>query len=302
MLELWIPVTIAAAFFQNLRSALQKHLKGRLSDVGAAYSRFLYALPVVCIYIWLLKYLGNMEMPESNIRFLMFCFLGSICQILFTVFLLRLFSYQSFAVGTTFSKLEVVMVAILSAIVIGDRLNLFAVIAILISTCGLFALSLGQSKLSFRALIEGLRHKQTITGIVCAAWVGGSVVFFRAASLSLETEQFMMSAGFTLLITLTMQTLLMGGYLFLRESGQITKVAKEWRYAGLAGLTGAFASIGWFTAFTLENASYVRALGQIELLFTFIATVAFFREKVDRIEILGMLLVTAGIIILLLKG
>ena len=44
-MELWIPITIAAAFLQNLRSALQKHLKGRLSTVGAAYARFLYAWP-----------------------------------------------------------------------------------------------------------------------------------------------------------------------------------------------------------------------------------------------------------------
>ncbi len=302
MLELWIPVTIAAAFFQNLRSALQKQLKGRLSDVGAAYSRFIYALPIVFLYVWLLHILGDMDVPRGNIKFLVFCFLGSICQILFTVFLLKLFSYQSFAVGTTFSKLEVVMVALLSAIIIGDKLNLFAVVAIVISTCGLFALSLGQSKLSLRALKEGMRHKQTVTGIICAAWLGGSVVFFRAASLSLEVDKFMMAAGFTLLITLIMQTLLMGAYLLLRESGQITRVFKEWRYAGLAGLTGALASICWFTAFTLENASYVRALGQIELLFTFIATVAYFREKVSRMEITGMLLITAGIILLLLKG
>ncbi len=31
--EAWIPLTIAAAFFQNLRSALQKHLKGRSKGV-----------------------------------------------------------------------------------------------------------------------------------------------------------------------------------------------------------------------------------------------------------------------------
>ncbi len=30
-MELWIPITILAAFSQNLRSALQKHLKSRLS-------------------------------------------------------------------------------------------------------------------------------------------------------------------------------------------------------------------------------------------------------------------------------
>ena len=40
--ELWIPITIGAAFFQNLRSALQKHLKGG-SATGATFSRFAYA-------------------------------------------------------------------------------------------------------------------------------------------------------------------------------------------------------------------------------------------------------------------
>ena len=42
-MELWIPVTLFAAFMQNLRSALQKHIKGKLSTGGAAYVRFCYA-------------------------------------------------------------------------------------------------------------------------------------------------------------------------------------------------------------------------------------------------------------------
>ncbi|MEM7466552.1 MAG: hypothetical protein AAF387_06660, partial [Pseudomonadota bacterium] len=49
-MEIWIPVTIFAAFFQNLRSALQKALKGQLSDTGAAYVRFVYAIPWALIF------------------------------------------------------------------------------------------------------------------------------------------------------------------------------------------------------------------------------------------------------------
>ncbi len=49
-MPLWIPITIAAAFFQNLRSALQKHLKGQLSDVGATTTRFFYAWPLAILY------------------------------------------------------------------------------------------------------------------------------------------------------------------------------------------------------------------------------------------------------------
>ena len=44
----------AAAFLQNLRSALQKAIKGRLSTTGAAYARFLYGLPFAVLYLWAL--------------------------------------------------------------------------------------------------------------------------------------------------------------------------------------------------------------------------------------------------------
>ncbi len=51
MVELWIPVTVAAAFFQNLRSALQKHLKARLSTNGATFVRFGFGFPLALLYL-----------------------------------------------------------------------------------------------------------------------------------------------------------------------------------------------------------------------------------------------------------
>ncbi len=66
MIELWIPLTIAAAFFQNLRSALQKHLKAHLSTGGATYVRFFYAWPFAVIYVWVLAEWGGLEVPAVN--------------------------------------------------------------------------------------------------------------------------------------------------------------------------------------------------------------------------------------------
>ena len=60
------------------------------------------------------------------------------------------------------------------------------------------------------------------------------------------------------------------------------------------------ASAGWFTAMTIQNAAYVRALGQIELVFTFIAARLVFRERARTSETAGIVLVVAGILILLL--
>ena len=83
-----------------------------------------------------------------------------------------------------------------------------------------------------------------------------------------------------------------------REPGQLRAVLRSWRWASIAGLAGALSSIGWFTALTIQNAAYVRALGQIELLFTFAAGILVFRERSSRLEVTGILLVTVGILIL----
>lgn len=302
MSEPWVLIAIAAAFFQNLRSALQKHLKGRLSTTGAGYSRFVYALPVAAVYLGFLLGTGEHPLPATNARFLWFCLLGGFCQILFTVCLLWMFSFQSFAVGTTFSKLEVIMVAVLGAILLDDHLGVWAVLAIVISSLGVVALALGQNQLTLRGMLAGLFRGPTLIGLVCAAWLGGSVVFYRGASLALGHDDFVISAAWTLMVSLVIQTLLMGGYLVLREPGELARVLRNWRWAGAAGFAGALASICWFTAFTIQNASYVRAVGQVELVFTVVATTLFFRERISVAEAVGIVLVCGGIILLLLYG
>lgn len=101
-------------------------------------------------------------------------------------------------------------------------------------------------------------------------------------------------------VSVVIQTILMGIYLAWREPGQLKAVLVHWRPSLSVGVTGALASVFWFSAFTLQNAAYVRALGQIELVFTMLASVIFFREKVKGLELLGIAFIIAGILILVL--
>ena len=50
---------------------------------------------------------------------------------------------------------------------------------------------------------------------------------------------------------------------------------------------------------TIQNAAYVRALGQIELVFTFISSHFIFGERTNRLEFIGIALVAGGILMLL---
>ncbi|MBI2978477.1 MAG: DMT family transporter [Rhodospirillales bacterium] len=300
MPELWIPLTFAAAFFQNLRSALQKHLKSRLSTAGAAYVRFFYAWPFAVVYCWALARFGGFAVPEPNPKFLLYCFLGGLSQIIFTFLLLWLFSFRNFAVGTTYSKTETAQVAILGLLILGDTLSVTAVVAIAVSLVGVFALSVVDARITVKNLFTGLAEKPTLIGLVCGAFLGASVVLFRGGALALGNDDFLMRAAFTLAVSVVMQTLMMGGYLLWREPGQMTAVVRNWRPALSVGVAGVLASIFWFSAFTLENAALVRAVGQIELVFTFIASAVFFRERTKMVELVGIALIVGGILILVL--
>ena len=79
-------------------------------------------------------------------------------------------------------------------------------------------------------------------------------------------------------------------------------VVGNWRWAGAVSVAGVLGSVCWFTAFTIENAAHVRAVGQIELVFTFIASTFFFRENVSKMEVLGIALVVAAILLILLAA
>jgi uncharacterized membrane protein len=59
-------------------------------------------------------------------------------------------------------------------------------------------------------------------------------------------------------------------------------------------------SLCWFTAFTLQNAAYVKALGQVELIFSFCASYFIFNEATTRREVMGIVLVVLSIVILVL--
>jgi drug/metabolite transporter (DMT)-like permease len=302
MIALWIPVTIAAAFLQNLRSALQKAIRGRLSTSGASYARFLYALPLALLYVWGLAVFGGFETPAPNGLFLLYCALGGLCQILFTVVLLWMFSFRSFAVGTTFSKLEVVLIAAMGAVLLGDTVGPLAVLAIAVGAVGTVVLSLTETRLSFGGLWRGLGEKATAIGLLCAGLLGASVVFFRGAALALDGPDFVMAAAYALAVALAMQTAMMGAWFLVFDRAELWRVLREWRRAAPVGAVGMATSVCWFTAFTLQNAAYVRALGQVELIFTFIASVFFFREKVRASEVLGVALIVCAILLILLAG
>tara|TARA_B100000886_G_scaffold339696_1_gene305937 strand:- start:588 stop:1487 length:900 start_codon:yes stop_codon:yes gene_type:complete len=295
----WIFVAISGAFFQNLRSTLQKKLNQKISTIASTYVRFAFALPFGAILFFL--YFQDVRVVQevlSQKNFVFNVFLASVFQIIFTFVLLYLFRFANFVVGTSLSKTEVIQVAIFEYLIIGDKLNKFGITGIIISTIGVIILSIKDLSL----FLKNLLSKTTLIGLSAGLFLGLSVVYFRAAALTLENfDSNFEKAISTLFFGLVIQTTLVTFYLIIFEKTQFKKLYENKYECFIAGLAGFLATLSWFYAFTLVQSSFVRAIGQIELLFSYVSSKYMFKEKVKITEILGIIIFVSGVLILLLN-
>jgi drug/metabolite transporter (DMT)-like permease len=299
--ELWIPLAIAAAFLQNIRSTLQKSLKDHLSDTGAAYVRFAFGVPVVLLYLVALLFWQRASLPEPNVAFAAWGATGGVAQIVGTVLLLQAFSSRSFAVSTAYSKTEPLQVALFGIVLLGEFVPVGAVFAIGISLVGVLLLGAARRQSSSEGLLAELRGRGALRGLLSGSAFAVAAVCYRAASLSLPSGGVALRAATTLAGVICFQALLMTVVLYWREPGELRRVAGQWRAAVGVGLCGALASMGWFSAMTLTNAAYVRAVGQVELIFALFSSAWFFREPILRLEWLGIGAILAGVLLLALS-
>jgi len=286
---------------QNLRFMLQKHLKAtRLSTGGATFSRFVFAAPLAVLLVAVLVGTGLRDLPTPTPRFALFAMTGGVTQILATLCVVELFAERNFTVGITLKKTETMQTAIIALIVLGEAVSAWGLVAIVIGLVGVVLLSdppQTDVKLKWQAR---LFNRASGFGLASGALFGVSATGYRGASLALGGGDFVIRAAATLAFVTVFQTIIMAFWLKWRQPGELSRVMQSWRVTALVGVTGVLGSLGWFMAFTLQHAAYVKALGQIELVFTFLASYFYFKEHSSGRELTGIALVLASIAVLVL--
>ncbi len=299
---IWIPITFLAAFMQAARTAGQKHLTKDFTAVGASYVRFLWGLPFALVYLFFLMQSGGHEWPDAGWRFFVFSTLAGLSQIAATILLVFLFSLRNFAIGSTYARTEALLTAIVGAVVFHEALAGAGWLAVALGALGVVIINLARTGIAGETFVRRLFQPAAGVGLLSGLGFAGASLFLRQASLSLGLDDWLYAAALTLAMVLVIQTAIMSAYILLRARDQLAAMVPNWRGCLFVGITSVIGSAGWFTAMTIERAAYVKALGQIELLFTLALSVLFFKEHSTPKELAGMALIAGSIIILLLYG
>lgn len=297
----WIPVTLFAALAQTFRFVLQKRLRTTaLSTAGATMARFVYSWPLLLSLALIYGLMRDMKMPDTSLWFWIYGLAGAIGQILATMCTVALFQHRNFAVGVTFKKTEVLQTAIIGFVFLGEAVSNGALIAILIGLVGVLALSDNPSQdgdWKARVLTPA-----TALGLASGVLFGVAAVGYRGAALALDGGDVFLRAAFGLALLTICQTLLLGVWLILKEPGELRRIFAAWRVAGMVGVTSLMGSLGWFVAFGLQKAAHVKALGQAELIFSFLASTFLFGERSTSRELFGIAALCLSVVLLILIG
>jgi hypothetical protein len=107
-METWVLITIAAAFLQNIRSVLQKHLKGVMGTTVPLSCALVSVCPLRFVFVALLVFGARATRCPGQL--LRFSDLGhpwrAIAQIAGQALLIQMFSHRNFTVGTAYSRTE----------------------------------------------------------------------------------------------------------------------------------------------------------------------------------------------------
>ena len=300
MIEAWIPVVVAAALFQTWRTALQQRLRGVLSVNAAGFVRYCYALPTGFVFLIIAALASKQPIPVPRLSFVVDCAAGGLLQIFGTSLLIMAFGYRNFAVGTAYSKTESVQGAVLSWIILGEALHGLAWLGIGVGIVGVLTLSLAGRGLTLRQLPRETVQPAALCGLGAGFCFTVTGLLIQSATRGLASHDLVLGAVMALVTTNLLQTLMQGSWLAWREPAQLRLAFTTWRSSAWVGTLSACGSACWFFGFASAPVALVRALGQVEMVFTLLFSRFYLKEVLKRADVAGLVLVVAGVLLVLM--
>jgi len=296
-MPIWIFISVAAALFQCWRTAMQQKLRGLLSVNGAGFVRYLYGMPTALVLLLVALGITGAEVPSMNPIFLLYCALGGLLQIVATNLLIMSFGYRNFVVGTAYSKTDAVQSAIVALIVLHESLHTLTWIGMAIGGGGVMTLSLAGRGMKPRELLAATFQPAAMCGLGSGFVFAFTTVFIKLSNQALDGPSLLVRALFTLVITNTLQIAMQGAWLYWREPQELRKSFTSWRSSMWVGTLSGCGSACWFTGFAIANVAPVRAVGQIEIVFTLLFSRFYLKEVLRRADVAGLALVVLGVLL-----
>lgn len=289
----WIFFTLMAAFMQPWRNAFQKQLSSTVDVYGVTLARFIFALPFAAIYLFAMH--ANVSISQAvsfSGKFWLYIVIAGLSQILATILMVQLFKQRNYAIGVGLAKSEAILAAVIAFVLFSEDLSFFGWVGVLLGGYAVFLMSKGNGN-------QPLSWQTVLIGIGSGLSFAITSLLVREASLELTHLPVLLRAAWVLFCVISLQCFVMLTYLAVFS--RVTLVAL-WQRIGLTfqvSVCSFLASLGWFSAMSMQSVAVVKTLGQIEILFSLLISAYFFKEKLAINDKWGIALVVIAAVLVI---
>ena len=288
----WIALTLFAAFMQSWRNAWQKSLSTSVRPLGVTLARFIFAAPLAVFYVAYLQWTYEATPVSFGWRFALVVMVAAISQIIATALMVVLFRRRNYAIGVGLAKSEAIIAALLAVWFLHEALPLLGWLGVLIGGIAVFLLSGVR-----RGVV--LDAKTLLIGVACGLFFALTSLLVREATGLLPTLPHMLRAAWVLMWVLLLQSLVLLAWLSLFDRASLRGLCERIGLVLAVSIVGFAASVGWFSAMSMQSVALVKTLGQIEVWFTLLISARLFKEPLHLSDKLGLLLIVIGAILVI---
>ena len=287
--HLWIPITLATALMQALRFAVLKVMNWRLTTSASSYARAVFGLPWLVAYLLLALHVTQDPIPEFAPAFWAYSIAAGLAQFTGTALIVYLFQTRNFAVGTMLFKTDVILTALIGSYLFSEVVTAKGWLAICVTVVGVMLASAGKfSAKDFRSgdvgMLAALFGRTTQLGLFIGLIFALSYLFLREAIISIDSGGPFTRAAWGAVAMSGTQLVIVGVWLAATEPRSLLEILRMPAAGMLLGIVSGLGTIGWFVASALQNASYVAAVAQSQVIFTLGISWFYFRERVTALD------------------
>lgn len=286
---MWIILALLSALFAGLTSITAKVGTEKVN------SNLLTALRtgVVLIFSWLMAAIsgGIDDLSQLTAQNIIFLVLSGLCTGLSWLCYFHALKIGDVNKVVPVDKLSTVLTIVLSFIILGEPVNIFTILAILLIAAGTLM------------MITKKKSNVQKTAKNWFLYAAGSAVFASLTSILAKIGVQNVSSDLATAIRTVVVLIMAWAIVFSRhEQRQIKSIDKKgWLFTILSGLCTGLSWLCYYRAIQDGYASVVVPIDKLSVVITFIFAIVFLKERPAKKEIIGLIILVGGTMLTLIK-
>ena len=280
----WIFLSLLCAFFTASADALCKKSLTKSNEYLVAWVRVGFAAP------FLLLLLPFIDIPKLDIQFFITILILLPLEITALILYMKAIKLSPLSLTLPFLALSPVFMIFTSNIILGERLDKFGIVGILLTATGAYLLNISAARKGILEPFRAIKQERGSLYMIIVAFIYSITANLGKLAILHSSPMFFASVYLPILSVVLLPVLMW------KNHGQVRGLFSRISIFSLIGLAVTFATIAHFLSVSIVEVPYAISVKRVSLLFGIMYGALWFKETNIRERLIGCIVMIAGVI------